>query len=58
VGAEIKLVLKKDKDTKNSFRFVDIAATDHALAIYLTKEQCKEAGITEMINIVITPAAG
>jgi hypothetical protein len=52
----IEMILKKNKETPGTNRFTDVAATDHALTIYLTKATCKENGITEMIKVVITPA--
>lgn len=53
----ITLILKKDKTTPGTFRFKDIATEDHPLAIYLSKEQCKEENIGDMIKVTIEPTA-
>ncbi len=57
--AAIEVNMKKDKTTKNSFRFT-ADKTDpndpHTMSIYLTKAQCQAAGINDNVKVTIEAA--
>ncbi len=49
----MEITLIKDKETPGTWRFKE-EKEDHPMTIYLTKEQVKELGSPESIEITIT----
>lgn len=49
----MKLILHKDKVTKNTVRYTETETDDHPIAIYLTKERVEELDNPETIAVTI-----
>jgi len=51
----MKVILKKDKETKNTFRFQGETEETAYLNIYLSKDEVQTLGNPERIKVTIEP---
>ncbi len=51
----MEVILKRDKETKNSIRFTEEAEDNHAKNLYLLKSEVEALGNPQALKVTIEP---